>query len=202
MKTLLSLCLCLMCALFGVFAGNAHAAQASAQSIILPKPDMSGAKPLMQALADRKSTRAFSNQPVSEQDLSNMLWAAWGVNREDGRRTAPTARNSQAVAVYAVLEGGVWLYNATAHALELVLPGDMRAKYGNAPLTLLFAAPGDDRFGGMHVGSIYQNVALYCASVGLGNLVKVSGRDALDGVLKLPAGYTVLIVQSVGWPGG
>ena len=141
----------------------ASAAQA-AQTMQLPDPDKTGGMPLMQALAERKSTKSFSDQAVSAQDLSNLLWAAWGVNRPDGRRTAPTARNSQAVELYVVLESGVWRYDGPKHLLELALSGDMRAKVGNAPVTLLFAAPEADKWAGDHIGSIYQNAGLYCAS--------------------------------------
>ncbi len=194
-----SLCLSVFLAGIPLLAVQAHAA--GPDRIALPKPDSAGGKPLMQALAERKATRSFSDKPVSEQDLSNLLWAAWGVNRPDkGLHTAPTARNSQALAVYAVMESGVWLYEPKEHALSRALDKDVRSKFGNPPLVLLYAAPKDDRFAGMHVGSLYQNTGLYCASAGLGSVVKASGTDALDGELKLPDGYMVYIVQPVGWP--
>lgn len=153
----------------------------------------------MEALERRKSTRAFSDRPLTEQELSNLLWATWGVNRTNGMRTAPSARNRQDAVVYAVLEDGVWEYDAAAQALKLALAGDQRGKFGGAPLTLLYAAPGDE-FSAMLLGALYQNAGLYCASAGLGNVVKAGGRDALDGKIPLPPGYKVLIAQSVGWP--
>jgi len=169
--------------------------------IALPKPDRSGGKPLMEALWLRKSTRSFSNKSVSEQDLSNLLWAAWGINRpETGKHTAPTSRNEQNVQVYVALESGVWLYDPAAHGLKLMLAADTRAKFGGSPITLLFAAEEDHYASGMHVGSLYQSVGLYCASAGLANVVKLTGANALDGLLKLPEGYRVFIIQSVGWP--
>lgn len=165
----------------------------------LPAAQTSGGKPLMEALSRRKSTRSFSDTPIQEQDMANILWAAWGANRTNGMRTAPSARNRQDAVVYAVLESGVWEYDAGAHELKLALDGDQRGKFGGAPLTILYAAPGDE-FSTMLMGSLYQNAGLYCASTGLGNVVKATGRDALAGKLPLPAGYKVLIVQSVGWP--
>jgi len=195
-----SLVLCLAI-VAGISLLSAQATAAGPDRLSLPKPDTVGGKPLMQAMAERKSTRAFSDRPVPEQELSNLLWATWGVNRPDqGLHTAPTARNSQALAVYVVLDSGVWLYEPKEHALLRALDKDVRSKFGNPPLVLLYAAPKDDRFAGMHVGSLYQNAGLYCASAGLGSVVKATGTDALDKELTLPEGYTIHIVQPVGWP--
>ncbi|MDR0239446.1 MAG: nitroreductase family protein [Deltaproteobacteria bacterium] len=177
----------------------ASVAQA-AQTMQLPVPDKASGMPLMQALAERKSTKSFGDKAVSAQDLSNLLWAAWGVNRPDGRRTAPTGRNSQAVNVYVVLDSGVWRYDGAKHLLEQALPGDLRAKVGGAPVTLLFAAPTDDRWAGEHVGSIYQNAGLYCASAKMACVVRVAGADGLKDSLTLPKGYSVRIALAAGWP--
>jgi hypothetical protein len=184
---------------FPLLSPAATRAQEPAQ-IALPKPDITGGAPLMEALSRRQSSRQFGAKPVSEQELGNLLWATWGVNRPDGRHTAPTARNSQAVAVYVVLENGVWLYDSARHALIRQLATNERSRYGNAPVTLLYAAPEKDEFGGMHVGSLYQNAGLYCASAGLANVVRINGVNALKGILSLPAGYRILITQSLGWP--
>jgi len=175
------------------------AAQA-AQTMQLPAPDKTGGMPLMQALAERKAMRSFSEKAVSAQDLSNLLWAAWGVSRPDGRRTAPTARNTQAVDLYVVLDSGVWRYDGSRHLLELALPGDVRAKVGGAPVTLLFAAPTDDQWAGEHIGAIYQNAGLYCASAKMACVVRVSGADGLKGSLTLPEGYRIYIAMAAGWP--
>ncbi|MDR1659011.1 MAG: nitroreductase family protein [Desulfovibrio sp.] len=188
--------------LFGMADGLTGSVPAvvPAKVIALPKPVMSGGMPLMEALSKRKSTREVSGRPVSEQDLSNLLWAAWGVNRPDGKRTVPTSRNRQEAALFAVLESGVWRYDAAGNTLVQFAPVDARSRFGGAPLTLVYAARAGDDAGGMHVGSMYQNVGLYCASVGLRNVVKSTGRDALDSVLKLPADYKTYVVHSIGWP--
>lgn len=184
-------------------AGAALASPASAATQAarksLPRADTASGKPLMEALSLRKSTRAFSDKSISEQDLANLLWAAWGVNRPNGMRTAPSAVNRQDAVVYAVLESGVWEYDAAAHELKLALDGDQRGTFGGVPLALLYAAPGDE-FSTMLMGSIYQNVGLYCASAGLGNVVKATGRNALADKLPLPSGYKILIVHAIGWP--
>lgn len=176
-------------------------AENSPKSTALPAPEKTGGKPLLQALAERCSTRSFTEAAVSRQDLSNLLWAAWGINREDGRHTAPTAKNKQEVAVYVALPDGVWLYNPAKNTLEQHLVKDIRAELSvAAPLVLLYAAPADDPAAGFHIGSLYQNAALYCASAGLGNVVKVTGAAEADAALALKNGYKVMIVQPVGHP--
>ena len=164
----------------------------------LPAPNKTGGMPLMQALAQRRSIKTgFSGAALSPQQLSDLLWATWGVNREDGRRTAPTAMNRQDVRVYVALENGVWQYDA-GHALIKVLDGDWRGQMGGGSLTLLYAIPQANEWGGAHVGSLYQNAGLYCASAGLGNFVHVSGLHTLDSKLSLPEGGKVFIIQTVG----
>lgn len=200
MKHAAVLMLILACAVSGAFLVREARAADGGKRIALPKPQMTGGKPLMEALAARGAGRSFSDKPVSEQVLSNLLWATWGINRPDGRRTAPTARNAQEIRVYVALESGVWLYDAARNELVPALGGDTRKKFGGAPVTLLFAVPEKDRFGPMHAGSLYQNAGLYCASEGLANVVKATGADALGGVLPLPSGYVVAIIQSIGWP--
>ena len=170
------------------------------ERIALPAPDKEGGKPLMQALALRKSERSFSSAPLSEQEIGDLLWAAWGVNRPNGRRTVPTANNRQRVEVYAAKADGVWRYDGPSHSLEKVLGRDALPSFGGAPLALIYAVE-DDAYGAMHVGSIYQNVGMYCASAGLANVVKASGADDAQKKLPLPKGYKILIVQPVGRPG-
>ena len=174
-----------------------HAAD-KAVRMELPTPAKSGGMPLMQALNERHSSKMnYSGAPLSPQQLSDLLWATWGVNRADGRRTAPTAMNRQDVRVYVALENGVWLYDAD-NALVNVLEGDWRGQMGGGSLTLIYAIPQANEWGGAHVGSLYQNAGLYCASAGLGNFVHVSGLHALDGKLPLPDGWKIFIIQTVG----
>ena len=174
-----------------------HAAD-KAVRMELPAPTKSGGMPLMQALNERHSSKMnYSGAALSPQQLSALLWATWGVNRPDGRRTAPTAMNRQDVRLYVALENGVWQYDA-GNALIRVLEGDWRGQMGGGSLTLLYAIPQANEWGGAHVGSLYQNAGLYCASAGLGNFVHVSGLHALDGKLPLPDGWKIFIIQTVG----
>ena len=175
-------------------------AESASKTIALPAPDKTGGKPFMQALALRHSTRSFTEEAVSDQDLGNLLWAVWGINREDGRHTAPTAKNKQEVAVFAARSDGVWRYDPVAHTLVRYLDKDIRAVIGEAPLILFYAAPADDPDAGFHIGALYQNAGLYCASADLGSVVKVTGADEIDKIMALPDGYKIMIVQPVGHP--
>ncbi|MDR1394824.1 MAG: nitroreductase family protein [Deltaproteobacteria bacterium] len=174
----------------------------SSQTLNRPPPVKTGGLPLNEALAGRHSQRSFQSQALTDSQLSQILWAAFGINRDDSRRTIPTARNQQNLMVYAVLENGVWLYDGAKHQLTKALDGNFLSEYGGAPLTLLYAVPDSDGiYGGTHAGSAYQNAGLYCASENLANVVKLTGADKLKGKLKLPDGWQVIIVQSVGRPG-
>ncbi len=176
------------------------AAENTPTTIALPAPDKTGGKPLMQALALRHSTRSFTSQTVSEQDLSNLLWAVWGINRDDGRHTAPTAKNKQHIAVYVALSDGVWLYDPVNQALVQYMDKDIRGPLGDAPLILMYAAPADDESAGFHLGMLCQNAGLYCASADLGSVIKVTGADEADKLLALKDNYKVMLIQPVGHP--
>jgi len=181
-------------------------------------PQMDIGKPLMQVLKDRRSSREFSTGTLPEQVLSNMLWAAFGVNRPDsGKRTAPSARNWQEIDIYVATADGLYLYDAKAHALKPVLAGDIRAITGSqpfvreAPVNLIYVAD-FSRMGQAEVdekvlysaadtGFISQNVYLYCASEGLATVVRGSvDRPALAKAMKLRPDQRVILAQSVGYP--
>jgi Nitroreductase family len=96
----------------------------------LPPPQTKGGRPLMQVLSDRKSTREFGPGALSPQALSSLLWAAFGINRPDGRRTAPSALNWQEVSIYVATPEGVYIYDARDNTLNPILVGDYRATTG------------------------------------------------------------------------
>ena len=181
---------------------------AAAQNIqTLPLPETTGGMPLMQAMAQRQSTRAFSDKAVDAQTLSNILWAAYGENRADGRRTIPTALNEKDLAVYVAKSDGVWLYDAAKNALqpvsaENILPLFCKQDYmDKAPLVLIYTGSDDARgFAALHAGSAYQNVGLYAASAGLANVVRAYfDYDAVAKALNLPQGQKVIVSQAIGW---
>jgi nitroreductase len=170
----------------------------------------------MQLLKERKSVRDFGPKQLSRQTLSNLLWAAWGINREDGRRTAPSASNRQEIDVYAVMAEGAYLYDAKANALKPVAPADLRKLTGiqafvaDAPLNLVYVADtaklnGDDAgslaTANADTGFIAQNVYLFCASEGLGTVVRGSvDRAPLAKAMNLRAQQRIILAQSVGYP--
>ncbi|MGA2327960.1 MAG: SagB/ThcOx family dehydrogenase [Bryobacteraceae bacterium] len=183
------------------------------QPIPLPKPQTEGGKPLMQALKERKSGREFSPEKLPPQVLSNLLWAAWGVNRPDGHRTAPSAMNRQEIDVYVALADGLYLYNAKAHQLDPVLKEDVRAAtggqpfVGQAPLNLVYVADQarqgrpEDSWAFAATGFISQNVYLYCASEGLTTVVRAMvDRAALSKAMKLRPDQKITLAQTVGYP--
>jgi SagB-type dehydrogenase family enzyme len=181
-------------------------------------PQMDTGRPLMQVLKDRRSSRAFSTEKLPKQVLSNMLWAAFGVNRPDsGKRTAPSARNWQEIEIYVATVHGLYLYDAKAHALKPVLAEDIRALTGRqpfvqeVPVDLVYVAD-FSRMGNAKVedkifysaadtGFISQNVYLYCASEGLATVVRgLVDRPALAKAMKLRPDQRVILAQSVGYP--
>jgi len=187
---------------------------AAAQSISLPAPQTTGGKPLMQALAERKTTRSFRDQALPMQTLSNLLWAAFGVNRPRDLkpglgRTAPSAMNKQEVDLYVVLANGVYVYDAEANSLKSVIEADARAKVGSgdaahAAATIVYVAPANNDYAQVDVGFIGQNVYLFAASEGLNAwfyaLHGAQDAAAVAGALHLPADKRPLYAQSVGYP--
>ena len=184
----------------------------------LPEPQMEGGKPLMELLKARSSSRAFSTEKLPRQVLSNMLWAAWGVNRpESGKRTAPSARNWQEIDIYVATADGLFLYDAKAHALQPILAQDVRAMTGqqpfvqHAPVNLVYVADfsrmGDADMetkvfcSAADTGFISQNVYLYCTSEGLATVIRgLIDRPALEKAMKLRPDQKVTLSQSVGYP--
>lgn len=171
-----------------------------AETVSLPAPDTAGGLPLMQALSQRQTTRSLSSEPLDQATLGNLLWAAWGQNRPDGKRTAPSARNRQALKLYVNKADGLWLYDAAGHQLERIAEKPLGSPLDDAAVVLIFAVPQDDPYGGMHIGSVYQNVGLFCASAGLGNVVKASTTRDASRFAFLPDGWRALATQSVGRP--
>jgi len=187
--------------------------------IKLLKPQVEGGKTLMQALNQRKSSRRFSNEKLPPQLLSNLLWAACGVNRPgSGKRTAPSAVNLQEIDIYVAMSEGLYLYDAKEHLLTPVLAEDIRAKTGtqryveNAALNLIYVADfsrmermrKDDIkvfYSAADTGFISQNVYLFCASEGLSTVVRgMIDRPSLAKVMGLGPHQKIVLAQSVGYP--
>jgi hypothetical protein len=187
--------------------------------IPLPPPQTDGGKPLMQVLKLRATSRSFAPDPIPVQMLSNLLWAAWGINRPaDGKRTAPSARNWQEIDLMVVRADGTFLYDAADNRLRAVAAGDHRALTGvqpfakDAPLTLLLVAdtsrmkeaendPEQRQWLWADAGFISQNIYLFCASEGLATGVRaLVDRPALAKALGLREHQVILLAQGVGRP--
>ena len=188
-----------------------------AQDIDLPAPQKSGGMPLMDALAKRSTGREFDSRDLSPGQLSSLLWACFGINRPDGKRTAPSAKDCREADIYVILKQGAYLYDAAANKLKLAVAEDLRnlaatqAFATNAPVTLVFIADlarmgnssAEDKrtFANIDVGYISQNAYLYCASEGLVTGARASvDRKALALKLKLRPDQMILLAQSAGYP--
>ena len=187
-------------------------------SIKLPPAVRSGGKPLMQTLSHRQSTKLYSDKAIPPDMLSNLLWAAFGINRPDsGKRTVATAVNCQDIDIYVVFKQGVYLFQANEHLLKPVLAEDVRVLAATqayaqvAPVQLVYVSDYkkmDDRFeekkpiyAAFHAGSISQNVYLYCASSGLGAVVRDGvDREKLHQALNLRKEQVIVMAQTVGYP--
>lgn len=201
--------------LAAIFLFCVSAAQ-SLKVVPLPPPQTDGGRPLMQVLKERKSTREFGPGTLSPQMLSNLLWAGFGINRPDGRRTAPSAMNWQEVSIYLVAPEGVYIYDAKANALTPVLAGDYRAATGtqsfvkDATANLVYvsdlskaggASSEAEMYTAADVGFIAQNVYLFCASEGLVTVVRASiDKPTLAKILHLQPSQKIILAQSVGYP--
>ena len=186
--------------------------------IKLPVPIMTGGRPLMEVLKDRKTTRSFAETKLSEQTLSNLLWAACGINRPDRNlRTAPSATNQQEIDVYVALEKGLYLYEPKSHELKPVLSKDIRGAAGtqpfvkDVPLNLIYVAdfgrmryPSDEIkefYSAADTGHISQNVYLFCASEGLGAVIRgLVNKENLAKEMNLRPEQKIILSQSVGYP--
>jgi len=212
MKRLLTLVLSIY--IIGLAVGYAQ----EPKPIQLPPPQTEIGKPLMQALELRQTSRSFDSKKLPLQELSNLLWAANGINRpESGKRTAPTARNWLEIDVYVALPEGLYLYEARTHVLTPVVTNDLREATGRqpfikeAPLNLIFAADfakmkdaseeNKNFYSATDTGFISQNVYLYCASQGLATVVRgMVDRPSLSKAMQLRPDQKIILAQTVGYP--
>ena len=208
----------LLLIVFVVVITQASGFAAELKPVELPKPERTGGKPLMETLNDRHSSRSFSSRELPLQTLSNLLWAAFGINREDySMRTAPSAYNWQEIDIYVATKDGLYIYNPKGNILKPVLDKDIRGLTGrresvkDAPVNLVYVADfskmtrvkEEDKtfYSAADTGHISQNVYLFCASEGLATFVR-SGIDkpALAEAMKLADNQKIILSQTVGYP--
>lgn len=188
------------------------------KTIKLNAPNKKRGEAVMKVLNDRQSIREYSTKEIDLQDLSDLLWAANGINRPDGKRTAPSAKNVQDVDVYVVMKEGAYLYDAKAHALQPVAAGDHRGAVAGAqdfvktaPVSIVLVSElsrlGDASaeqtklMGAVDVGIVCQNINIACAALGLETVPRASmDKKALTSVLKLKETQLLLMNNPVGYP--
>ena len=186
--------------------------------IKLNAPDKSRGTAVMKALSDRQSIREYDTKDISLQDLSDLLWAANGVSRQDGKRTAPSAMNRQEIDVYVINKEGVYLYDATGHVLKPISKGDFRKAAAaqqdfaaTAPISVVLVANleklGDPTKEGTRItaaldaGIVNQNINLFCAAVGLATVPRGSmNHEELKKALKLSDTQVLMLNNPVGYP--
>ncbi len=191
---------------------------AELESIKLPQPKTDGGSSLMSALKNRATSREFDTRKLPLQILSNLLWAAFGINRPDsGMRTAPSTYNWQELDIYVSTAGGLYLYDAGKHVLQPVSAEDIRVMTGvqefvkDAPVSLVYVADlskmvdlsetDRDIYSAADSGFISQNVCLYCASEGLATGVRgYIDKPALAEKMGLREEQKIILAQSVGYP--
>lgn len=203
----------IVCSLFLIMSMNAQ------KQIKLNAPNKSRGTTVMKALSERHSVRDFSSKELSLQDLSDLLWAANGINRDDGKRTAPSAMNKQDVDIYVIMKSGAYLYDAKNQALKPVASKDLRGDVAGgqdfvkaAPVSLVLVSD-ISRFGSMaskemntimgavDVGTVCQNINLFCAAAGLITVPRASmEKEALKQSLKLTDNQILIMNNPVGYP--
>ncbi|MDD5408970.1 MAG: SagB/ThcOx family dehydrogenase [Candidatus Omnitrophica bacterium] len=186
-------------------------------TIALISPRTNAGKPFMQALKERKTIRNFSSRPLSLQLLSELLWAANGVNRPKAKgRTAPSANNLQEIDIYVSMQSGLYLYDPFQNSLQLINKQDIRSVTGKqdfvaiAPVTLIYVADlsragkrgaKSEFYAACDTGFIGQNVYLYCASEGLATVVRgLFDEQTLSKVMNLRPEQKIILAQTVGYP--
>jgi nitroreductase len=191
------------------------------QDIKLPEPNKKGGMPLMQALNERKSSREYDSRKLSEQQLSDLLWAAWGINRPDGKHTAPSSNDKQEMSVYAALESGLYLYIPESLTLKQIHNRDIRKETGRqdfvevAAVNLVYVAdliksgvsepekagPEALNKSAINTGFMAQNVYLWCASEKLACVVRAFiDIPVLTKAMELAPHQRIIISQTVGYP--
>ena len=192
--------------ILGVLVAMITVNSAQALDKQLPQPDKNGGMPLMEALQQRRSGKFFVNKDINDKTLSNILWAAYGTNDNEGRRTIPTAMNQKELEIYAADKNGVWLYDADNNSLQQISAENILKAFSSqeymetAPLVLIYTGDKESNYVEMHAGSAYQNVGLYAASAGLNAVVRgYFDKEQVAKLIKLPENKKVIITQAIGW---
>ena len=189
----------------------------SAQNVKLPEPDKNVSMTLYQALQQRKSVREYSTKDIDDMKLSQLLWAAVGINRPDGHLTAPTAINAQDITVYVCRKDGAYLYVAKDNTLQKVSDKDLRESVAAnqkfaavAPISLVIVTDnakfrggstnGPTISGAIDAGYVSQNIDLACEALGLCTVPRATmDKEALKKELKLTDSQNPILNHPIGY---
>lgn len=200
-----------------VLAGTSVVAAQKDVIIQLPPARAQGGKPLIEALKLRRSVREYADRALPSQVLSDLLWAAFGINRPSGDRTAPYWRHIMVIDIYAAMADGLWFYDPKRHVLQQRSRVDIRAATGlqdfvaSAPLNLIYVAHGERMqdvtpeerrlYASVDTGFIGQNVYLFCASEELATVFRGAvDTKKLARIMELDPTQFVTFAQTVGYP--
>lgn len=190
-----------------------------AQDIKLNSPAKKGGTSVMEDFASRESNVSYIEKELDLNDLSNLLWAANGINRENGKKTAPSAQNSQDIDIYVALPKAVYKYDASNNNLELVSEGDFRSLAGGKkgdplPPCVLYLTADQSKYktsayntvehrtnmGKVDAGIVSQNISIFCSGMGLGTKPRAQmNREELTKALKLNENQSLILNHPIGY---
>lgn len=187
-----------------------------AEDKVLPAPDMTAGTNVMEAMANRRSIRKYTERKFTDQELSNLLWASMGKNREDGRRTAPTCRNFQEIRLFVFDADGVGEYHPATHSITPCVAGDYRYLLAagqdfvkTAPVCLVMIADMtkfgnvDERakmMAAVDAGIVSQNISVACAGLGFATVPRAMMQAAeIVKLLNLSDSHIAIMNNPVGF---
>ena len=184
----------------------------SVQQLPAPKFDKKSNMSLIDVLQKRESVREYAADPLTDQELSNILWGACGINRPESKRlTAPSAVNAQDIIVYVCRADGAWRYDAQQNTLTRITELDLRKAVAgrqpfaaNAPVCLLLVSDlsklrGNREYGAMDAGYVSENIFLICTALGLKTVARaMMERDALVRELGLNDSQVPMLKHPIG----
>lgn len=184
---------------------NIATAKSAQSDIKLPDPIKSGGMPIMDAFANRHTSIKFAKEEIPQQILSNLLWAADGINRPDGKRTAPSALNTQNITIYVATDDTIYKFDPQTNTLISLAKDNLSLITGvKAPITLIYVAKlglQSKHLATVDCGFIAQNVYLFSAANNLNTMFMYGvNSSALNYKLNLSLGEEVLFAQPVGYP--
>lgn len=168
-------------------------------SIKLNAPDLTRGDNVMKALSNRKSTREYSDKMLNIQDLSDLVWAANGINRpSESKKTAPSSQNRQDIKIYVCTAQANYLYNPKTNMLDFISEGDVRPL--KAPVCLILVSDTNETWGAIDGGIVSQNISLFCSGIGLATVPRAQMDNAgLTKALKLTGTQTLILNHPVGY---